>query len=183
MQRVALRRLIGALLSIVAATATSSAFIASPASAETPYLWISNGDMSNRCIGIANGLAGAWRCTDTPDQKWKITDECLPYSPGQPAFCRIHNQLGQYLAVNGGSLSTGARILGYPYTDSLDQYWGLTYINGGVFFRFINARSYLLGSPNTAVGIDGGRLDNGAAVIQWFPDGSNNQEWKLKTSI
>lgn len=75
-------------------------------------------------LGIAGGLAAIYTCTTNNDQTWHSpAGSC---HPTYPTYCMYVNGDSRCLAVNGGNIYNGSRILGFPCTGSLDQYWART---------------------------------------------------------
>ncbi|GAA3213981.1 RICIN domain-containing protein [Dactylosporangium siamense] len=129
-------------------------------------------DHSGRCVGIGAGLAGIWECTTETDQTWKFdTGNCRLGS------CTIVNDLGECLAVNGGNISNGQRILGFHCSGSDDQYWSYFTIDGNRE-NFINLKGTKTHNGDYYVlAVDSIRTDNGAPVVLWKWNGSLDQHW------
>jgi len=135
-----------------------------------------------KCIGIdGSGLAGDWTCTTNADQTWHWgTDPILP-NTNWDQLINGQSVNGQpvCLGVQGGSDAMGARIVAWPClgTGHPDQYWNLGQSNFGGF-NILNYQA--LFDPNTPaslIGVAGGSTANGAPIILWSNDGTQNQFW------
>lgn len=137
-----------------------------PAADANPLAFqIHNFNADGKCIGIANGLAGDWWCTNNPDQTWHWG------AANAAGWQHLVNGDNQCLAVNGVSTADGARILGYLCVDSLDQYWMPAPFPASGQLYIVNHNSRKI------VGVDGGSTDNGAALVQWPPQAPPAQLW------
>jgi hypothetical protein len=122
---------------------------------------------TGKCIGIANGVAGDWTCTHNADQTWHWGASVAT------GWYQLINGNGQCLAVDGGTIRQGSRILGFKCVGSADQYWW-RYAGVGPISNYKG-----FSDPDTAwvIGVGGGSTSNGAPVVLWPDDGSTNQLW------
>ena len=135
---------------------------------------IHNANAPGKCIGIdTNGLAGDWNCTANRDQVWTWAEALYP------GWQQLVNLNGQCLGVQGGSEAVGARIVAWSClgTGHPDQYWqrGRAAYGGN---ELNNYQAY--SDPNTPAqlaGVAGGSTANGAPVILWYEDDTQNQFW------
>ncbi|GAA1501427.1 hypothetical protein GCM10009827_010840 [Dactylosporangium maewongense] len=131
-----------------------------------------------KCIGIANGLAGIYTCTTNNDQTWHSpAGSC---HPTYPTYCMYVNGDGRCLAVNGGNIYNGSRILGFPCTGSLDQYWAraLDPNQNSVEHNLMNLKGGLEGCA-CVLAVQSISTYNGAPVVLWASNGSADQHWTL----
>ena len=128
---------------------------------------IHNVRAAGKCIGISAGLAGDWNCTTNPDQTWH-------WGPANSfGFNELINGNGQCLAVSGGSVSQGARILGYSCLGTSDQYW-LTGIDDDLLnYNWVANVSAVA----SVVGVGGASTANGAPLVLWSANTSTDQKW------
>jgi hypothetical protein len=133
---------------------------------------------SGLCLGIYQGHHDApalqWGCNGNPDQSWHWGNPDFPGS----AWYQLVNGDGQCLGVAGGSLSEGARVVGWDCLgpNHPDQYW----TPDGNQTGLCGAYSYLDNGNSTGyvLGVGGNSTAWGAPVVQWEPQGvCNNQFW------
>ncbi|MEV4140619.1 RICIN domain-containing protein [Dactylosporangium sp. NPDC049742] len=168
-----LRRL---LLSLVVAVAVFGVAPVAPAAAAPDPPVTTGGNLRNahtgKCLGVANGLAGSWTCTKGRDQLWH-QGNCPLEKPG---YCQVVNGNGQCLAVDGGEVTEGRRVWGFPCSGTDDQYWTALEMMAGQIVNFVNYRgTWQDGEPDYVLAVYGRSMDNGAPVVIWryhpeFPD-------------
>jgi hypothetical protein len=166
-------RALGAAAAVASSLGLLAAAIASspPARAATSNFELFNAN-SGRCIGISNGLAGDWTCTGHADQTWNFGP------PNANAYSMIINGNQQCLAVKGGTIANGTRILGYsPCTGTPDQFWKVVQDPSNPH----GAVSLILNEANSSyvIGVSGSSTANGAAVVLWSKNGHFDQDWEL----
>jgi hypothetical protein len=171
LDKIARSRWARGLSALVAAVALVTASPAAPASAAALGDTVFNLN-SGRCIGIANGLAGIFDCVHHSDQEWSVSPNCI-----SPGWCEVWNADRRCLAVNGGNIGNGSRILGFPCSGSPDQYWAIMQDGAGLFDNFINYKAWSQGQGLWVLAVDRMRTDNGSAVILWNYNGSVDQHW------
>ena len=127
-----------------------------------------NENAVGKCIGISGGFAGDWNCTTNPDQTWH-------WGPGNSfGYDELINGNGQCLAVSAGSVSQGARILGYSCLGTSDQYWYRDPTSDSLY----NYNAVFNGSSTAdVVGVSGASTANGAPLVLWRANGSADQKW------
>lgn len=162
-------------LALVATVALGLVATPSPASAALTTFRLLNYH-SEMCIGIAaDGNAGNWYCTRNSDQAWHW---------GAPSsvdanFRQLINGDNKCLAVSGDSLTLGTRIVGYPCTQTLDQYWA-----PAIWMSWAPSppQSWFalmtLHSRPRICAIQGGLNTNGQPVVTWDYQGHEDQWWQ-----
>jgi hypothetical protein len=122
---------------------------------------LQNKNAPGKCIGTdANsGLAGLWPCTTHPDQVWHFE------TANAQGFAEVVDGYGNCLSIQSGSTALGAQLQASPCTGSQDQFW----LRSGLFLQ--NFKSGFV------AGVFGASTANGAPIVQWSRDTSNDQQW------
>lgn len=130
---------------------------------------------SGRCLGIANGNAGIWNCTNAggnSDQTWHWGGYVT--GPDGIYYSQLINGKGQCLGVAGGSTANGARIVGFSCLGPThpDQYWYYDSVwlgVGGDGSVLVNLKTPCggLSLGGKVIGVAGGSKANGAAAVLW----------------
>jgi hypothetical protein len=148
-------------------------------SAADPFALV-NLNADGHCLGInSSGDAGDWTCTFANDQAWHMGSSW----DNDGVYYQLINTEGQCLGVSGGSMTAGARVVGYAcLTSHMDQYWSFvpydTICEGaGCYYVVQDLNS------NDILGVAGASMANGAAIVQWpwngVPDeAATNQYWQ-----
>jgi hypothetical protein len=130
---------------------------------------------SGLCLGITGGLDDApavqWTCNGHPDQIWHWGDQFFTGS----SWAQLVNGDGECLGVASGSITEGARVVGWSClgTDHPDQYWQQADGGCGPLYSTVQDKSSLF-----YLGVTSNSRAVGASVVQWANQGScNNQEW------
>jgi hypothetical protein len=135
-------------------------------------------DHPQKCLGIdASHKAGIWNCTWRNDQAWHLGSQI-----NGSGYYQFINDHGKCLGVAGGSTAEGARVVDFRCEGPThpDQYWTFYQTSPGdpIYWVFNYNSNYVLG-------VEGGRHDNGAPVVQWRwqQNPVNNQVWKKEPSL
>lgn len=172
-------RRIRSILAAIAVAISIVALAAGPANAYPIGASIFN-PASGRCVGISNGLAGIWDCTGNADQMWHWEDP--RWTEYSITWFNIVNGRGECLAVAGADPAPGAQVVGFNNcagTRSADQLWATFHVLGSID-QLTNLNGYRRmqqGQRGGFLGVAGGATNNGARVVQWYQDYSENQKW------
>jgi len=92
--------------------------------------------------------------------------------PAAPRYALQSGSSGQFMDVNGASLTGGAAVIQWPNNGDPNQRWQFDDFGSGVF---------AIESVNSGLVLDvsGASTDAGAAVIQWPWNGGLNQLWRV----
>lgn len=123
---------------------------------------VQNKNAPGKCVGTDaySGLAGLWPCSTHPDQVWH-------WEVSNPqGYAELVDGYGRCLSIQSGSSGQGAQVQASPCTGSADQYWART---SGLYLQ--NYQSHLV------MGVLGASIANGAPIVQWGMNSSNDQQW------
>ncbi|GAA3287925.1 RICIN domain-containing protein [Dactylosporangium vinaceum] len=134
---------------------------------------------SGRCIGISNIKAGIWDCTSNGDQRWHWSIRGAKYEDGLWWY-PIENAAQQCLALWGGALDPGTWAVGYECVLSDDQYWRV-FTRGGITY-LANLAGFQGPTRGWILGVNGGLTTNGAQIVLYWIDGTQNQNWSWQVA-
>lgn len=171
---IAMLAMLGAAAPAAAATETAGAALAGLPSGTTFH--IHDRQNQNKCLGIrpSDAFGVIWDCLNHSDQIWRIG----PSNPSDSRFGELINNDGLCLGVSAGALDKGAQIrAGRCDATHRDQFWatginqpGCT-LNTGQWVYLINFNSRWI------IGVLGGNMNNGTALVQWSQDCHADQLW------
>jgi hypothetical protein len=123
---------------------------------------LQNKNAPGKCVGTDaySGLAGLWPCTTHPDQVWHFE------AANAQGFAEVVDGYGRCLSIQSGSTAQGAQLQASACTGSPDQFWDRP---AGLYLE--NFKSGLV------TGVLGASTSNGAAIVQWAKNTSNDQQW------
>jgi O-glycosyl hydrolase len=94
-----------------------------------------------------------------------------PTTPPATYYRITNRNSGKVADVNGGSTSTGATVIQWPWNGGNNQQWQFQDAGGG-YFRVINRNSGL------CMDVNGASTADGAGIIQWTCGSGTNQQWQ-----
>ena len=129
----------------------------------------------NRRSGLVLDVNGAstangggviqWQWTGSANQQWKL----VPNTDGSYRLVNVNS--GLLLDSPTGS-AQGAALDQWADGKSTNQWWQLVPTSNG-YARLVNVRT------GWCADAEGGSTSAGARIIQWAPNGGDNQEWRL----
>lgn len=111
--------------------------------------------------------------------EWKASN-CITVEPAECTFfdpnkCYriVAKHSGKVLKIKNGSNANGQLVQQGAWNESqLDNRWNVINLNNG-YYKIVNVQS------GKAMDVAGSSMSNGADIIQWPYNGTNNQQWKI----
>jgi Ricin-type beta-trefoil lectin domain len=127
-------------------------------------------NLDSLCLGISGGRGSGpavqWNCLNHPDQKWQVKGVGL-------GLFHIVNENGTCLGAT--STGAGARVVGARCSGNTLESWTYTWYDG--YIEYINWGASEWDGERVVLGVAGGSIEPGAAVVIWPDTYAANQLW------